>query len=86
MRMPIKAKASRRRALLGLPLLGACSSLAPAAVDATPFRNAQTGQVIAGCGPMQGVTGPLEKARQARISAYRSKGWKPRTGEMAQTL
>lgn len=60
-------------------LLGACSATAPAAVDATQFRNAQNGQVAAGCA-LQGFLGPLQTAQQECISAWKSKGWTPLSG------
>lgn len=66
-------------ALLTVLLLGACSALTPASVDATQFRNAQ-GQVAAGCGPMQGFAGALQKAQQGCIDAWKSKGWTPASG------
>jgi hypothetical protein len=65
--------------LLGLLVLGACNSLAPAAVDATQFRNMQTGEGVSGCGPMQGFAGPLHKAQQGCIDA-----WKERSLDAAQ--
>jgi hypothetical protein len=67
-------------AFLALLLLGACSSLAPTAIDAIPFRNAQTGEVANGCGPMQGFAGPLHKAQQGCIEAWKSKGWTALSG------
>ncbi|HEY3916366.1 MAG TPA: hypothetical protein VGL83_01170 [Stellaceae bacterium] len=66
-------------ALLAVLLLGACNSLAPGSVDATQFRNAQ-GQVATGCGPMQGFAGPLQKAQQGCIDAWKSKSWTPVSG------
>jgi hypothetical protein len=67
-------------ALLALLLLGACSSLAPAAVEATQFRNAQTGEIAAGCGSMQGFAGPLHEAQQGCIDAWKGQGWTPISG------
>lgn len=66
-------------AVLTALLLGACSTLTAASVDATRFRNAQ-GQVAEGCGPMQGFAGPLQKARQGCIDAWKNKGWMPASG------
>lgn len=64
-------------ALLAVLLLGACSSLAPEAVSATRFRNGQTGEIAAGCGPMQGFAGPLHEAQQGCIEAWKGQGWTP---------
>lgn len=68
---------TRIGALLTLLLLGACSGLTPASVGATQFRNAQTGQVVAGCGEMQGFAGALQQAQSGCIDAFKDKGWTP---------
>jgi hypothetical protein len=67
-------------ALLAVLLLGACSSLAPTAIDATRFRNTQTGEIAAGCGRMQGFAGPLHEAQQGCIDVWKSQGWTPLPG------
>lgn len=64
-------------ALLAVLLLGACSGLTPASVGATRFRDAQSGEVVSGCGPMQGFAGPLHEAQQGCIDSYKGKGWTP---------
>lgn len=72
-----KATIMRIGALLTLLLLGACSGLAPASVGATQFRNSQTGQIVLGCGQMQGFAGALQKAQAGCVDAFKGKGWTP---------
>ena len=79
MKIIAKCGAARFSVLAATLMLGACSSLAPATVDGTGFRNTR-GQVTVGCGPMQGFAGPLEKAREGCIDAYKSKGWRSING------
>ena len=65
--------------VLALPLLlllAACGGLAPAKTQATAFQNPQTGQVVAGCGPMQGFAGAIEKAQQGCTESFKSAGWR----------
>ena len=71
MRFPVRSLAYTLPPLAML-LLSACST---ASVDATQFRNGQTGEVVAACGPMQGFAGPLHEAQQGCISSYKDKGW-----------
>jgi hypothetical protein len=63
--------------LLSILLLGACSSVAPASVGSTRFRNDQTGGIVAACGPMQGFAGPLQRAKHGCNESYKGKGWTP---------
>jgi len=66
--------------ILALPLLlllAACSGLVPAKTEATTFENPQTGQVAAGCGPMQGFKGAIDKAQKGCDQAWEAKGWVP---------
>ena len=59
-------------------LLAGCSGgLAPTITDATAFANLRTGQVANACGPMQGVKGAVDKARQGCDQAWQAKGWVP---------
>ena len=68
---------TRVLALPMLLLLAACSGLAPAKTEATAFQHPQTGQVVEGCGPMQGFKGAIEKAQQGCDQAFQAKGWVP---------
>jgi hypothetical protein len=64
--------------VLALPmllLLAACGGLAPAQTEATAFQNTATGEVVVGCGPMQGFEGAIEKAQQGCAQSYQSAGW-----------
>jgi len=73
--------------VLALPLLlllAACSGLAPAKTEATDFKNPQTGQVVAVCGPMQGFKGAIDKAQQGCEQAWQAKGWQPVNRAVAQ--
>ncbi len=73
--------------VLALPLLlllAACSGLAPAKTEATAFQNPQTGQVVAGCGPMQGFEGAVEEAQQGCTESYKSAGWRQLNGAVAR--
>jgi hypothetical protein len=72
--------------ILALPmllLLAACSGLAPAKTEATTFQNMETGELVAGCGPMQGFEGAIEKAQQGCAQSYQSAGWHQVNGSVA---
>jgi hypothetical protein len=66
---------TRALALPLLLLLAACSGFAPAQTRATAFQNAQTGQVVAACGPMQGFKGAIEEAQKGCSQSYQDAGW-----------
>ncbi len=66
-----------------LLLLGACSAIAPGKTGATAFENPADGAVVAGCGPMQGFSGPLQKASEGCTKAWEAKGWVPLNGSVA---
>lgn len=68
---------TRALALPLLLLLAACSGLAPAKTEATAFENPQTGQLTAGCGPIQGFRGAVDKAQHGCDQAWQAKGWVP---------
>ena len=63
--------------LLPTLLLAACSGMAPAKTEATAFQNEATGQVVAGCGPMQGFKGAIDEAQKGCDQAWQAKGWTP---------
>jgi hypothetical protein len=73
--------------VLALPLLlllAACGGLAPAKTQATAFQNQLTGQIVAGCGPMQGFEGAIEKAQQGCTESYKSAGWQQVNSSVAR--
>jgi hypothetical protein len=59
-------------ASLAVLSLAACST---ASVDATQFRNQQTGQIENGCGPMRGFARPIQEAQQGCIDSFKDQGW-----------
>jgi hypothetical protein len=57
---------------LAMLALAACST---ASINATEFRNDQTGQIEQGCGPMQGFAGPVQEAQQGCADSFKDQGW-----------
>ncbi len=58
--------------ILGLLLLSACSVETTSALN---FRNPQTGEVAAVCGPLTGFSVAVDEARKGCADSYRDDGW-----------
>jgi hypothetical protein len=74
---------TRAFALLSLLLLASCGSFTPIEVQGTAFQNPKTGQIVTGCGPMQGFEGAIDEAQSGCTDSYKSAGWQPVTGPVA---